>query len=414
TEDEIEDGPGAAYQVFLNMEAVLDNLKLLDYDREYCKQLHHKPISRHYFAMATNSGEQFHAFGCLASWLVRMGGKDMEEPQEYDDPNAIVSGILDAVRSLGHSIDFPPSKLKSGSGPQVVYVLLKLSEEALQVRRFVFDKPRYPTDAGEDHVDVIEDESESAVKTLDDQGGVADEFSDDDFIEDEDNVPDVDGLAKMAAAASAAAGGSQGDAVLKPEVILESNTDSTEWMLEVERVQPQLKVVLRAEGKDWRVHLDSMHQYQKAIGDCYGQVQQQLKRMEEDIGRSLEKLGSREKYLNSQVEGALRELRAAQDRLAEARERYKQASGGINDRGRQLQEISEELERVKSEMEERGNSMTDGSPLMRIKKALQRLKNELKEMDIRAGVLQHILLQTKLREKTLRGAMATEEAGYLF
>ena len=35
----------------------------------------------------------------------------------------------------------------------------------------------------------------------------------------------------------------------KPEVIMESNTDSAEWKLEVERVLPQLKLTIRADNK---------------------------------------------------------------------------------------------------------------------------------------------------------------------
>ena len=33
-------------------------------------------------------------------------------PQEYDDPNTIISNILHHVRQLGIVIDFAPSKLK--------------------------------------------------------------------------------------------------------------------------------------------------------------------------------------------------------------------------------------------------------------------------------------------------------------
>jgi estrogen-related receptor beta like 1 len=36
---------------------------------------------------------------------------------------------------------------------------------------------------------------------------------------------------------------------LKPEKMMESNTDAAEWKLEVERVLPQLKVTLRTDNK---------------------------------------------------------------------------------------------------------------------------------------------------------------------
>jgi hypothetical protein len=74
-------------------------------------------------------------------------------------------------------------------------------------------------------------------------------------------------------------------------------------------------------------------------------------------------------------------------------------------------------------MEEAGQSMTDGckcliiiynfekllivffslnsAPLIKIKKAMENIKVDMKNMDVRIGVLEHILLQSKLRHKDL-------------
>ena len=50
-------------------------------------------------------------------------------------------------------------------------------------------------------------------------------------------------------------------------------------------------------------------------------------------------------------------------------------------------------------MEEKGANMTDGQPLVRIKQAHAKLKKEIVDMDIRLGVLDHMLIVKKLREK---------------
>ena len=42
-----EEGPGAAYMVYQDMEELLDKLKLLHYEETYCKQLLFKPLSRY-------------------------------------------------------------------------------------------------------------------------------------------------------------------------------------------------------------------------------------------------------------------------------------------------------------------------------------------------------------------------------
>ena len=39
------------------------------------------------------------------------------------------------------------------------------------------------------------------------------------------------------------------------------------------------------------------------------------------------------------------------------------------------------------------------APLVKVKQAIQKLRQESSQMDIRIGVVQHILLQAKLKEK---------------
>merc|ERR1711998_747509 len=59
--------------------------------------------------------------------------------------------------------------------------------------------------------------------------------------------------------------------------------------------------------------------------------------------------------------------------------------------------ISEQLEEVKSTMSDRSNSMTDSQPLKQIKDALTRIKNEIKTFELRIGVVNHTLMQAKLK-----------------
>ena len=43
---DLSDNPLTAHLVVVRMESVSDNLKLLDYERGFCKALHFKPIPR--------------------------------------------------------------------------------------------------------------------------------------------------------------------------------------------------------------------------------------------------------------------------------------------------------------------------------------------------------------------------------
>ncbi|NXG57926.1 IFT57 protein, partial [Hemiprocne comata] len=95
-----ERGPGMAYHMFVLMEVLLDKLRLLRYEEEALQRHNMRPLSRHYFALATNPGEQFFMFCTLAAWLITKAGHPFEQPQEYDDPNAIISNILSELRSF--------------------------------------------------------------------------------------------------------------------------------------------------------------------------------------------------------------------------------------------------------------------------------------------------------------------------
>lgn len=94
---------------------LIDRLQILNYDEELRKEIKMKPMSRHYFLVPGNSGEQFHVFTSLAAWLLRKIGRQVEQPQEDDDPNFTISNILDNMRTLDIPVDFSPNKLKQGN-----------------------------------------------------------------------------------------------------------------------------------------------------------------------------------------------------------------------------------------------------------------------------------------------------------
>ncbi|XP_060542289.1 intraflagellar transport protein 57 homolog isoform X2 [Pantherophis guttatus] len=337
----VERGPGALYHMFVMMEDLLEKLKLLNCEEDAALRSHNmRPLSRHYFALPINPGEQFYMFCTLAAWLINKAGHPFEQPQEYDDPNATISSILAELRSFGRTVDFPPSKLKAGYGEQACYVLDCLAEEALKYTSFSWKRPMYPTEELEEEA-ITEDDAELTLNKIEEI--IAEEETDN-----EENYIDLNVLKAQTYKSDMLES--------KQEEILESKVDAAEWNLEVERVLPQLKVTIRTDNKDWRIHVDQMHQHQDGI------------------------------------ESALKDTRA--------KEKYQQGSGGVTERTRILSEITEELEKVKQEMEEKGSSMTDGAPLVKIKQALTKLKQETIQMDIRIGVVEHTLLQSKLKEKS--------------
>nr|XP_057924787.1 intraflagellar transport protein 57 homolog isoform X1 [Doryrhamphus excisus] len=387
--EEDERGPGAIHQVFVLMEALLEKLKVLNYEEELLSKHNMKTLSRHYFVsspyLASNPGEQFYMFTIMAAWLINACGRSFSKPQEDDEPTATVSNILAELRAFqGLKVDFPPSKLKSGSGEHVCFVLDRLADEALKRRGFSFKRPNYPTESTEEE-SVMEDDAELTLNKVE-------EFLEEPD-EDEENLVDLEALTLQSSRTEAAV-------AVKPDNILQSTVDVAAWNLEVERVLPLLKVTIRTDNKDWRIHVDQMHQHQDGIQFSLQEAKSYLDKVQEDISKTLEKVSSREKYINKQLEDVISEYRNAQAKLSEVKERYQLASRAVAQRTRVLAEISEELEKVKQEMEERGSSMSDGAAVVKIKQSVSKLKQEIVRMDVRVGVVEHMLLQAKLKEKS--------------
>jgi len=370
---------------FILMEELLDKLKLLNYEKEFCRSWSFRAFSRHYFAVATNPGEQFFAFTNIVAWLLNQCGKSFERPQEFDDPNATVSEILNQSRSLEITVDFPPSKLKSGHGEHVIYLVNKLCDEALKSQKFSWKRPEY-VEEEEEEENIIEDDAELTIDKLNDE--LAEEIEEE--AEEEESYLDLSGMKQQNIV---------NEFTSKPESMLESNIDVNEWKLEIERVLPLLKVHIRADNKDWRNHYEQMQQYSNGISQTLQETQAQLDKLHQEISKTLEKVASREKYINSQLEGKIQDYRSKQDNLGVLKEKYNLSSGGLTELTQQLSQITDELEQVKIQMDERGTNMTDAGPLVRIKQALSKLRQESIEMDLEIGVLEHSLLQGKVREK---------------
>ncbi|XP_049599317.1 intraflagellar transport protein 57 homolog [Syngnathus scovelli] len=397
-------GPGAAYRPFVAMERLLDKLHILNYQDQVLAKHNMRNLSRHYFVSSpyveSNPGEQFYMFGIIAAWLINAAGRPFHERADYGEPGAAVADILAELRALGVRVDFPPSKLLSGSGEQVCFVLDRLAEEALKKRGFSFGSPEYPAEgsageaaAAEDaRVNVVEEEEEE-----EEQGEWRreEEAAADD--EDEEQTPDLEALKLRSARPRAKV------PCVNTE-ILQSMVDAAEWYLEVERALPRLKVTVKNDNKDWRIHVEQMHRHRDGISSSFREAEGYLEKLREDIGKTLEKVCSREKYVNNQLEHLIQDYRQAQAQLGRAKEQYRRASEGLTEKARVLADMDDELKRVKRETERRNSSVSDGAPLVTIKRCMTDQKQEMVLLD---KMIASRRLQMKTGGGSLRHAHAS-------
>lgn len=99
---------------------LMEKLKLLNYENLLLKQMKMKPLNKFYFIKARNSGEQFFMFVSICAWLIRETGKTFDQPQEFDDPNVLISKIIKALNDMDITTDFQSNKLLQGSGERLL------------------------------------------------------------------------------------------------------------------------------------------------------------------------------------------------------------------------------------------------------------------------------------------------------
>ncbi|KAK6636244.1 hypothetical protein RUM43_009902 [Polyplax serrata] len=383
-------GPGQAFAHFVVMEELIDKLQVLNYDKEFVKDLKMRPLSRHYFAIQTNPGEQFYSFTTLAAWLINKCGKLFEQAQEYDDPNSTISNILDVLREFDIPVNFPPSRVKQGFGENVIYILDQLANQAMKFNNVKWLHPE-PVKEVSEAEEEVEDEAELILEKVEEE--MATFFSDDE--DDDETTINLDDLKNIQMFRNFQ------EMHQKPEEILETNVSSEEWLVELERVLPQLKITIKTDSRDWRSHLEQMQKYSSGIEENLSVAKIQLDKLSDDISNTMERISTREKHLNNHLEPLLIEYKTKQEELNKLTDEYKKISERMTEGSKNLSKITEELEQVKKELEERGSSMTDGTPLINIKKAISKIKTEIIDLDVKIGVFENEILQEKLKDKTL-------------
>jgi hypothetical protein len=94
-----------------------------------------------YFTAQTNPSEQFNYFKNLVKWLLQINDVQGNDFSKYDDPMTVSTNIQTECKKIGIQCDYPPLKLRSGSGEEVLTLLNQLTQKALKKTNFTFKKP---------------------------------------------------------------------------------------------------------------------------------------------------------------------------------------------------------------------------------------------------------------------------------
>ena len=189
------------------------------------------------------------------------------------------------------------------------------------------------------------------------------------------------------------------------KAMVESNVDEHLWRMEVDRVVPKLRLTIAAASTDWRAHVDHLSSLKTKLVNLYqhddNQIRQNVSRMSEDIGNSINELKAREEALNRNLETTLTEYKQQREKINTNQEQYKSVTDNVAELSNELATVSAKLNEIKTIVDERGSNLSDSSPLVKIKNAIAKLKDELHSMDVRIGVAEHSLLSTQRRNSSI-------------
>lgn len=377
------------------MDQVIEKLKIINYEFDFCKPNGIKPMSRTYFALALKKpGEQFSNFSLLCHWLFQLLGVDFQKPHEMDAPLETCGRIYNQLRELRLPTDFSHKKLRLGCGFEVCMVLNVLLDLVFQQHNVEMDMPQYPVARDEPDMEEILDEEDDL------DGFIADEVAVNSSDEEEMYFGGVVASGSGSLRGSSAGKGKQ-DGKQKGEDrrILESQVSAEEWKIELERVAPRLTLRVALDAKDWRSHIDQIKSLRNTISETLPGVERQLSKLSTDISKQLDKIRRREQSMSSQFSDLVEQYRQVQDRVNVVEVDYRASRDAINALTNTLNEISDELEDVKIQMDERGNKMRDTSPVVQIKQCITQIKDEIKDMEMQIGILQNALVQEEVKAR---------------
>ncbi|KAJ1502627.1 Intraflagellar transport protein 57, partial [Coelomomyces lativittatus] len=123
---------------------LLDRLHVLNYRQAFCTPRHLPPLGPGYFTRPfSNPHAQLMYFYALFAWLVQLCGEESQFklPGDMDDPNMILSNLVQTLKHANIQGEFNPLVLKQGYGETVVLALMGMADRAIQKKGIFFASP---------------------------------------------------------------------------------------------------------------------------------------------------------------------------------------------------------------------------------------------------------------------------------
>lgn len=175
-----------------------------------------------------------------------------------------------------------------------------------------------------------------------------------------------------------------------------------DWLEEVERIAPHLKVVANLDTRDWRARQDQVASKINAIKSKSKDTNPAINALNSELTDQINKINSRQNHLNNNfAHMALKNLKDQHDRLKNIEEEYRNIMESKNDLLMEKEETLAKYEELERKVADRVANLNDDLPLQNLQNSLKVLLRENKDMRLQNAVLEHQLTQMKLERRLI-------------
>lgn len=195
----------------------------------------------------------------------------------------------------------------------------------------------------------------------------------------------------------------------------QQQVDPVAWRNEAERLAPVLSRITIPSGgagtdawADWHRRWGEFKGSAGVVTSLAPGTSVALAKARGVVETDLDRIATSERRLNGNAESLLEQYRTARQRQSETQrhlsnqEELQQAGNAA------LAELNARLEEVVGRMQDRAGNLDGGGQIQGIQTAIRRVRMELKQMELRIGVVQQQLLLRERRRLVSRGALSQE------
>lgn len=362
---------------FIVMEAVLDKLKLLQYEAGLLRPRELPPLPRGYFASSAlwPAPAQFHYLFNLICWLLHITVAPQHDlwkllPARAADTDhlAAASALLEQLGKGGNPLNehsqMAPHRLVSASGIEVCKLLNTLTNVALTASGFAWEQPKHPVEPqAEDELQEVEEEAE--LKHDDGCGSGSDEAG---------SGSDDDGSTRQPARLLP---------IMKPTI------PPSLWADELHRCASHLTLQVPWQQLRWSHRLAMVQQHARGFATAVPELEP-----------GLERVSAQAEAMRAEVAP----LREEQARLAQEAEKSGERVSSAHQRVAELEvtlrSLDEEVAVARERTTARGAVLSDGSAVVNMQAAVRSVRKETHQLEMRAAMAQQQLRWQRLGQKS--------------